>query len=190
MEVSPSSSYNEVCDLLAGLISEVCRVISVEPHLQPLSGNSLATSSANAEDKARLDVAASGFWGGMFERVFFDVRAFNPCAPSNQTSQIASSFRRHEDENAEYTNRESERLSMPPSPHLCCHAPVDPELISAPGTLKRLELCLLTSMIQLHYNSVVGFLQCRFNFCAITLRNHVHPRIEILSPTPLSSQRT
>ena len=58
------------------------------------------------EDSARLDVAASGFWGGRFERAFFDVRVFNPHAPSNQTNRIASSYKRHERERrAKYDQR-------------------------------------------------------------------------------------
>ena len=90
--------HNEVRDLLANLLTEVCHDVSVEPHLQPLSGESFPLLSASTEENARLDVAASGFWGGRFERAFFDVRIFNPYAPSNQTPQIASSYRRHENE--------------------------------------------------------------------------------------------
>ena len=36
----------------------------VEPCLQLLSGETLSTGCATTEDNARLDVAASGFWGG------------------------------------------------------------------------------------------------------------------------------
>ena len=56
----------------------------VEPTLQPITGEALSGTSAITEDGARLDVAASGFWKGRFERVFFDVRIFNPHAPSNR----------------------------------------------------------------------------------------------------------
>ena len=38
--------------------------------------------TANGEDNARLDVAADGFWGISGQRAFFDVRVFNPMAPS------------------------------------------------------------------------------------------------------------
>ena len=39
--------------------------------------------SSNVRDGARLDIAANGFWGGRYERTFFDVRMFNPHAPSH-----------------------------------------------------------------------------------------------------------
>ena len=59
---------------------------------------SLTLRAANTEDNARLDVAASGFGGGRFKKAFFDVRVFNPHAPLNRTSTIASSYRHHEQE--------------------------------------------------------------------------------------------
>ena len=90
--------HNEVRDLTANLLTEVCHDVCVEPRLQPLTGETLSTRSATTEDNARLDVAASGFWGGRFERAFFDVRVFNPYAPSNKTLPTATCYRRHERE--------------------------------------------------------------------------------------------
>ena len=79
----PSIRHNEVRDLTASMLSEVCHNISIEPHLQPLSGETMSLHSANTNDHARLDIAANGFWGGRFERAFFDIRVFNPSARSN-----------------------------------------------------------------------------------------------------------
>ncbi len=42
---------------------------------------------------ARLDVVVDGFWGGIFERTYLDVRVFNPLAPSNQKRSM---YRSHE----------------------------------------------------------------------------------------------
>ena len=68
-------------------MSEVCHDVHVEPILQPITGETFSNTTANSEDGARLDVAASGFWGGHFEeKAFFVVRVFNPHAPSNQQS--------------------------------------------------------------------------------------------------------
>ena len=64
----------------------------------PFSGETLSTRSATTEDNARLDVAASGFWGGRFEGAFFDVRGFNPYVPSNRAPPTATCYRRHERE--------------------------------------------------------------------------------------------
>ena len=43
-----------------------------------MSQEALRGASANRQDGARLDIAANGFWGGTFERTYFDVRVFNP----------------------------------------------------------------------------------------------------------------
>ena len=51
--------------------------------------------SAITEDGARLDIAANGFWGGRHERAYFDVRVFNPLAPSNR-QPLAACYRKHE----------------------------------------------------------------------------------------------
>ena len=58
-------------------MSEVCNNVSIEPRLQPLSGEVLRFKTTNSDSNARLDIAANGFWGGRFERSFFNVRVFN-----------------------------------------------------------------------------------------------------------------
>ena len=54
-------------DLTANLMSEVCHNVCIEPSLQPITGEALAGTSVITKDGARLDVAASGFWGGRIE---------------------------------------------------------------------------------------------------------------------------
>ena len=94
----PSIRHNSVRDLTADLLGEVCHDVVVEPRLQPLSGESLVGRTCNRQPDARLDIQASGFWGGRFERAFFDVRVFNPRAPTNRTPQLSSAYARHEKE--------------------------------------------------------------------------------------------
>ncbi len=55
-----------------------------------ITNETLRGASAIKEDGARLDIAANGFWGGRFERAYryFDVRIFNPHAPSNRQQSI------------------------------------------------------------------------------------------------------
>ena len=77
----PSIRHNEIRDLTANLLTEVCSDVCIEPHLQPLSGEALQGASSNVRDGARLDIAANGFWGGRYERTFFDVRIFYPHGP-------------------------------------------------------------------------------------------------------------
>ena len=59
----PTIRHNEIRDLTAKLMTEVCRDVCVEPHLQPLTGENLSYATANREDSARLDIKARGFWG-------------------------------------------------------------------------------------------------------------------------------
>ena len=89
----PSIRHNEIRDVTADLLTEVCNDVCIEPDLQPLTGEALTGSSSNTQDGARLDIAANGFWGGRFECTYFDVRVFNPHAPSNRNS---NSYRKHE----------------------------------------------------------------------------------------------
>ena len=84
--------YNEVRDniITATLLTEVCQVVMTEPHLQSLSGESLSHCSAIMEDGTRLDVAMYGLCGARFEKVFIDVRVFNPSTQSNHHGPLSS----------------------------------------------------------------------------------------------------
>ena len=103
----PIIRHNDVRDLTAKLMSEVCHDVQVEPHLQPLSGELLRYKSAIQEDDARVDIRAAGFWGCRHHRSFFDVRVFNAFAESNQSPCPAATFRRHEgDKRRAYEERQ------------------------------------------------------------------------------------
>ena len=69
----PTIRHNEVRDLTANLMTEVCHDVCIEPTLQPLTGEVVSNATAISDNGARLDIAANGFWGGRSERAFFDV---------------------------------------------------------------------------------------------------------------------
>ncbi|KAF3980765.1 MAG: hypothetical protein HFP76_00405 [Methylococcales symbiont of Iophon sp. n. MRB-2018] len=94
----PIIRHNEIRDLTATLLTEVCHDVLIEPDLQPLTGEVLARATAVKTDGARLDIAVNGLWGGRFERTYMDVRVFNPHAPSNRGSSISNCYRKHENE--------------------------------------------------------------------------------------------
>ena len=94
----PSLRHNDIRDITADFLTEVSPSVSVEPTLQPLTGEQLQYKTANSEDDARADVSAQGFWGDKRQLAFFDVRVFNPHAPSSSNSSLASTYRRHEKE--------------------------------------------------------------------------------------------
>ena len=76
--------HNEVRDITATLLTEVCHGVFTEPHLQPLLGESMSHLSAITKSGARLDIAMYEFWGRRFEKTFVDVRVFNPSGQSNR----------------------------------------------------------------------------------------------------------
>ena len=115
----PSIRHNEIRDITANLLTEVCRDVQVEPDLQEVSNEGLSGRSAITTDGARLDIAASGFWGGRHERTFLDIRVFNPYAPSNRQTTTDKCFRKHEMEKKRaYTNNVSGKSNMPHLPLL------------------------------------------------------------------------
>ena len=66
----PSIRHNEIRDITATQLTEVCHNVSVEPDLQPIINEMMHFSTANTDDGARLDIAAGGFWGGSSQRTF------------------------------------------------------------------------------------------------------------------------
>ena len=97
----PTVHHNEVRDLLASLLTEVGSDVAVEPPLQPITGETFQQRSTSTDSGARLDIHTRGFWGGggggrVGRKCIFDVRIFNPNAPSNHTPSCAANYRRHE----------------------------------------------------------------------------------------------
>ena len=68
----PSIRHNEIGDLTATLLTEVCSSVTIEPDLQALTTEEFSNRTANISESARLDITANGFWGGRFEKTFLD----------------------------------------------------------------------------------------------------------------------
>ena len=102
----PTIRHNAIRDITASLLTEVCSEVCVKPELQPVTPNQLTGASANSQDGARLDVSANGVWGGRFQKTYFDVRMFNPLAPSNRNQAPSAVFRKLEMEKNGPTNNE------------------------------------------------------------------------------------
>ena len=102
----PSIRHNQVRDITARLLTEVCPSAGIEPTLQPLNGESFPLRSTNTEEGARLDIRAQNFWDTSKRSAFFDVRVFNSHAPSNSKSTTKACYMRHEREKRrEYERR-------------------------------------------------------------------------------------
>ena len=46
----PIIRHNEICDLTANLLTEVCHEVQIEPGLQPISGEQFQHATSNIED--------------------------------------------------------------------------------------------------------------------------------------------
>ena len=70
--------HNELRNLTAEILVEVCKNVVIEPLLTPLTGEELPKSS-NTSNQARADVSARGLWING-QTTFCEVRVFNPLA--------------------------------------------------------------------------------------------------------------
>ena len=113
----PTIRHNEIRDLTANLLTEVCNDVCIEPKLQAVTMEHLTGATANSQDGARLDISANGVWGGRSEKTYFDVRIFNPYAPSNKNMAPSACYKKHEREKKrayEQHVREIEHSSFTP----------------------------------------------------------------------------
>ena len=110
----PSLRHNEIRNLTATLLTEVCSQVCTEPELQPVHNHDeFHLSTSNTQEGVHLDIVMNGFWGSCSKRCFTDVRVFNPLALSNSSSLLSCTFKNikhqaysqriHEVEHASFT---------------------------------------------------------------------------------------
>ena len=87
--------HNQIRDLEAVLLRDVCKDVKIEPELLPIGNSSV--DSSNKAIKARLDVSAVGIWSPM-ARTFLDVRVFHPNSQSYRGKKIEKVYEQHETE--------------------------------------------------------------------------------------------
>ena len=161
----PSIRHNELRDLTASLLTEVCNDVCVKPTLQPITTEVMTRHTANTTEGARLDIAVNGFWGGRYERSFLDVRVFNPYATSNRNTSIEKCFKKHEQEK----KRAYEQRILDVE-----HASFTLLVFSASGGLskeattfyKRLA-SLLADQWDQPYSTTMNWLRCTLSFCLL-----------------------
>ena len=156
--------HNDLRDTIATLLDEVCKDVTTEPCLQPLSGETLRPLSANTLDGARLDIRAHAFWDAM-QDAFFDVRVVHPSAPAYQNKTLPAIYRQHElQKRQEYGDRVREVE----------HGAFTPLVFTAGGGaapeatvfLKRLA-GMLADKHGLAYSATMGWLKCAIGFCLL-----------------------
>ena len=101
----PTIRHNEVRDMLADLVTEVCADVAVEPLLAPITGERFLSASTNTATDARADIRARGFWTRA-QAAYFDVRVIHPGAASYRQQSIAQLLEQHERrKRSEYSER-------------------------------------------------------------------------------------
>ena len=95
MHYLASLRHNELRDLTAELLTEICKDVSKEPALSNLT---------DTEEELRADVSARGLWQPM-QRAFIDVRVFHPFAPSYRNQSVSATFKSMENEKKRKYNR-------------------------------------------------------------------------------------
>ena len=166
----PSLRHNEIRDLTANLLFEVCSDVCTEPSLQPLSGEHLHHTTANREERAWLDIVAHGFWGGNREKSIFDVRFFNPYAPSNRQNPLSSVYAKHEKEKKRVYGQRVRDVEF---------ANFIPLVLSLTGGMGREATCfykrlasLLSSKWEQPYSTTINWIRCCLSFAL--LRSSIH----------------
>ena len=160
----PSIRHNEIRDITASLLTELCSNVATEPALQSLSGENMTARTANTDDGARVDIRARGFWNGRKDP-FSDVRVFYPNASSYRSHSLAPVYRKHEQaKKREYREkiRNVERSVFTPL------------VLSTTGGMGReaetFYKCLadmLATKRQQHYSPTICWLRCRLYFASL-----------------------
>ena len=158
----PSVRHNELRDITADLLTEVCHGVGTEPHLQPVSDEQFTYRTANREDGARLDVVAENFWSRDRQRSFFDVRVFNPLAQTYQNTSLAHCFHRNEREKRRTYEERIREIE---------HGNFSPLVFSTSGNMgptattvyKRLA-AMIADKTNKPYSKTIHWMRCRLSF--------------------------
>ena len=157
--------HNDIRDLSASLLKDVCSNVCKEPTLQPLTGESLQHRSASTDDGARLDVSAEGFWGNRYQRAFFDVRVFCPLSSYYQSKSLQQCYK----DNEALKKRKYEQRVREVE-----HGCFSPLIFSTSGGcgpvstlfIKRLAI-LHSEKFQRPYSATINFIRCRYSFAIL-----------------------
>ena len=153
--------HDEVRDLTANMLREVCHDVTTEPTLLPLEGENLRYRTANTSNEARVDVSARGFWTNG-QKAFFDVRIFDPTATCHRELSLEAAHRRNEQEKE---RAYSERIQQ------VDHGTFTPLVFTTSGGMSSKAKCFYSRLADLmalkkHQprSHVVAWMRCRLSF--------------------------
>ena len=96
--------HNEIRNITASLLNEVCSDVRKEPPLIELTGEQMEERTANTTREARLDISALGFWTPG-QKAFFDVRVFDLNAMRYRNKELKRCYESNEDEKKKKYNQ-------------------------------------------------------------------------------------
>ena len=172
----PILRHNEIRDLTAKLLSEVCHCVATEPPLQLLSGETFSYRSAIVDAEARLDIKTRGFWN-LAQDAYFDVRVFHRNAPCCRSRDLASVCKQHESAMKREYNQRIQNVE---------HGVFTSLVFTTTGSMgkegttfyERLAN-MLSHKQEKSYSVVMGWLHCRLSFAI--LRSSIMS-LRVLSP--------
>ena len=178
--------HNEIIDVFANLMDDVCHDVQIEPKLQSLDGEIFSSNSTTTDDDARLDIKGNGLWGSRFNRTFFDVKIFNPQAKSCPKT-IKDSYKYHESikrNKYEERIRETEHSSFN-ALVFACSGGAGP---SASRVMKQLE----TKISEEPYADTISYIRTKISFallrsCVLCLRGCRGLKPRVLSENSISA---
>ena len=159
--------HNEIRDMTAKLLSEVCHNVATEPPLQPLSGETFTHRSANVSAEARLDIKARSFWNST-QDAYFDVRVFHPNAPCHRSRDLAAVYKQHESAKKREYNQQVQNVEQGVFTPLVLTT--TGSMGRGPGGLHILQTSgqhAITKARQAIFSMVMGWLRCRLSFAIL-----------------------
>ena len=88
--------HNDLRDLTANLLSNVCNDVEIEPKLLPVTSENFSNRTANTRTEVRLDINQEG--SGLGQQAFFDIRVFDPNAKRYLNSALPQCYAQNEKE--------------------------------------------------------------------------------------------
>lgn len=96
--------HNELRDITAEILREMCPNVVVEPALTPLTGERMSFKTSNTANLARSDVSAKDFWI-KGQVTYCDIRVFNPISKCYLNQSLSAVHKRNESEKKRQYNQ-------------------------------------------------------------------------------------
>ena len=91
----PTIRHKVIRNITGTLLTQVYHDVSLEPPLQPLTGEVMYYATLNRQDEAIVGIAGRDFWS-TGQMAFSGVKVFNPYTKSNQKFTLTCHFSHHE----------------------------------------------------------------------------------------------